>query len=387
MGEDVQSDEILEHDGVAHRGNGTPLSGAAPLRAPRPADCIVDTSKVFTWRETQQAIDGLEKLFGARVLSIHLDNDFSLTIDEVQEVYRHLAQVGHQKELVVILYGRGGSGVAAYRIVRLLRRFADRVVVVVPEKALSAMTMLALGADEILTGPLSNFSPTDTSIAKHPLAPRDAEDRPVTVEIFQVKKYLELVGADAYQGADDFRKTPHAALTERLHPIFLGTIQRSLSLSKRLMKDIVQTHMTDPERIERIIESLNDDYPIHSYPILPDGLAAMGLTVREMTPEQNQLALDLVGLNEVLGAGNVETKGDMRKTLRRSAVIETREFRSFYALERDEKLTDLKWNQVRSSGEYRRATIVKTKRGYYEAQILTPRNFRSWFAGEEIEVD
>lgn len=365
----------------------TPISGGIGRRVPRPADCIVDTSKVFSWNETQQTIAALERIFGARVLSLFVDNDFSLTIDEVQEVYRHLAQLGRQKKLVVILYGRGGSGVAAYRIVRLLRRFAERVVVVVPEKALSAMTMLALGADEILTGPLSNFSPTDTSIAKHPLAPRDAEDKPVTVEIFQVKKYLELVGADAYQGADDFRKTPHAALTERLHPIFLGTIQRSLSLSKRLMKDIVQTHMTDPERIERIIASLNDDYPIHSYPILPDGLAEMGLPIGELSDEQNQLALDLIGLNEVLGAGNVETKAEHRKTLRRSAVVETTEFRSFYALERDEKLVDHKWNQVRSSGEYRRATIVKTKRGYYEAQILSPKNFRSWFAGDTVEVE
>ena len=353
----------------------------------RPNDAIVDTSKISAWKETQDLIQRLESNLQARVLFLYTSPTSSITAEEVAEVYNHLHFIGKQEKIAVIVHGSGGSPIAAYRIVKLLRRFCKRLMIVAPGDTFSALTTLALGGDEIHVGPLSVFSPTDTSIVNHQLAPTDSKGNPVTVEIFQLKKYLQLVEAEKYSGVSDFRMTPHYALTEKIHPIFLGSIQRALSLSKMLMSDILKTHIREAELVEKVVERLNDDYPSHAYPIMPDDLRAWGVPIRELDDEVNEMSLDLVNLACSFTKEFAETQNEQRKRIRRPCMIETRELRSFYSVDRYEKFVNNAWVQTNLVNEYRRAAVAKTKRGYYEARVFTPPQFRDLRNGKVVEVE
>ncbi len=363
------------------------LVGGRVTRPERPAAAIVDTSKVSMWTETQNSIAALESEFDTKTLLLFIAEGFSLTAAEVTELYHHLSLIGRQDRLTVILSGYGGSPIAAYRAVRLMRRFSSHLTIVVPREAYSALTMLALGADEIVVGPLGVFSPTDTSIANHPLAPQDASGNPVTVEISQLKKYLELVEADRYSAAEDFRMSPHQTLSDKVHPIFLGTVQRSLSLSKQLMTDILRLHFKDEAKMSQIVDRLNDVYPSHAYPIMAEDMRELGLNVREMSAEQNRLSWDLTELATGFTKSSSDMKEQDRRTMRRATMLESMELRSFFSMEKTERMNNNAWTTVSTISDYRRAAVVKTKRGYYEARTLAPKEFRKHMVGEEVEVE
>lgn len=347
----------------------------------------LDSSKVLYWEETQNLIEKLEASFGGRIITFYISMEARLTEDEIAELYNHLKKMGEQEQLTLVIYGPGGNGIAAYRIVHLLRNFTKRLVIVVPDIAASAMTMLTLGADMILMGPQSALSPIDSSITNHPLAPLDANGRPVSVEINQVSKFLELVKGEQYANVEDFTRSAYYALSKKVHPIFLGTIQRSLSLSKLLTRGILKTHMQDDVTITKIVDKLNDDYPTHSYPILLKDLQKFGLSAQAMRGEKNDLCLELFEYYGVLTKGHMQRENEITTTVKRFTVIESREFRSFYLHVRKQKLMKEQWVTMSSDGKFEHATIVKNDKGYFEARLLNVKQFRDWINGREVKLN
>jgi hypothetical protein len=68
------------------------------------------------------------------------------------------------RDLHLLLCSPGGDGETAIRLVRIAQAACARFVVVVPETAKSAATIMALGAHEILMGPTSDLGPIDPQI-------------------------------------------------------------------------------------------------------------------------------------------------------------------------------------------------------------------------------
>lgn len=71
----------------------------------------------------------------------------------------------HGKELDLVLHSGGGSSEAAEQIVLYLRSKYDHIRVFVPQKAMSAATMIACAADVIVMGKESALGPIDPQIA------------------------------------------------------------------------------------------------------------------------------------------------------------------------------------------------------------------------------
>lgn len=69
-----------------------------------------------------------------------------------------------RNELDLIIHSGGGSAEAAEQIVQYLRSKYDHIRVVVPQNAMSAATMLACAADEIVMGKQSAIGPIDPQI-------------------------------------------------------------------------------------------------------------------------------------------------------------------------------------------------------------------------------
>lgn len=72
------------------------------------------------------------------------------------------------KALLLILYSSGGLVESAYLISKCCQEYCKKFVVVIPRQAKSAATLLAMGADEIHMGLMSELGPIDPQIGTYP---------------------------------------------------------------------------------------------------------------------------------------------------------------------------------------------------------------------------
>ena len=75
-----------------------------------------------------------------------------------------LSIVRPQEDLHLLLATPGGDGEAAIRLLRQIQSRCRRLTVVVPHQAKSAGTLLALGAHQIIMGPISDLGPIDPQV-------------------------------------------------------------------------------------------------------------------------------------------------------------------------------------------------------------------------------
>ncbi len=251
------------------------------------------------FRKTQKIVRAIAEKTGGTFLTYWNSPSGSVCADDVQALYGVLESAGHQDTLFLFLKSGGGDPEAALRIVNLLRRFANRVVAMLPLDCASASTMIALGADEIRMGPLSFLTAVDTSLT-HELSPVNAFNKRVAVSQDELTRILKLWRAEA-PGKSDEAKNPYACLFEHVHPLVFGAVDRSSSLSVKLCREILGFHMKDKAKAEEIAVHLNSAYPSHGYPILLHEASRIGLGATELSSELNELLLDLHELYSEMG--------------------------------------------------------------------------------------
>ena len=126
--------------------------------------------------------------------------------------------------LTLFVKSDGGSGMAALRLVHLLRRYTKKLRVVAPLNCASAATMLALGADQIAMGPLSFLTAVDTSL-EHDLSPLDHTNNLVAVSNDEVDRVIRLW--QETRGNDRIGVHPYQELYKYLHPLVIGALDRA----------------------------------------------------------------------------------------------------------------------------------------------------------------
>jgi hypothetical protein len=65
----------------------------------------------------------------------------------------------------IFLCSNGGSGTVPWRLISLFREFAKSFNVLIPFRAYSAATLIALGADEIVMHPFAELGPIDPTVS------------------------------------------------------------------------------------------------------------------------------------------------------------------------------------------------------------------------------
>ncbi len=85
-------------------------------------------------------------------------------VDEDMQAFMEVSQGLESNHLDLILHSPGGSPEAAEAIVSYLRSRFSHIWVIVPQLAMSAATMIACAADEIVRGKHSFLGPTDPQI-------------------------------------------------------------------------------------------------------------------------------------------------------------------------------------------------------------------------------
>jgi hypothetical protein len=112
-----------------------------------------------------------ESKLGAKYDFIFLyDESGSITRYTSNKIYSAVTDHSRSKgkQLFLLLHTTGGKIEPAYLISKCCRKSADKFVVAVPRFAKSAGTLLALGADEIHMGIISELGPIDPQIGEYP---------------------------------------------------------------------------------------------------------------------------------------------------------------------------------------------------------------------------
>ena len=88
----------------------------------------------------------------------------SIDSDDISAFGDVLLSVGEVDELNLIINSPGGDGTIAEKIIELCRAYCKTFRVIVPNRAKSAATIIALGADEIVMGYCSELGPIDAQV-------------------------------------------------------------------------------------------------------------------------------------------------------------------------------------------------------------------------------
>jgi len=213
------------------------------------------------------------RLVIAYVTSTRSGHEIQIADDAVRLMYDHL-ELGRElakNGVDLFIHSNGGSGTVPWRIVSLIRQYTENLAVLVPHRAFSAATLMALGANEIIMHKMGCLGPIDPSVANifnppHPTSP--GQLAPISVE--DVTAFFRLVKDDVGITHEDELVQTLIALTDKIHPLAIGNVQRSHNQSRLLARKLLRLHMpseSQEHEIERLIDILKSNLFYHGHPI------------------------------------------------------------------------------------------------------------------------
>ena len=322
----------------------------------------VSTKPPVLMERTQPVIERLAAALGEPVFTYWNSTKGSICQNDVIGLYALLRNAGKLDRLSLFLKSDGGSGQAALRMVNLLRRYVDHLTILAPLECQSAATMLALGADRILMGPLAHLSAVDTSLT-HDLSPIDRDNDRVSVSNDELLRVIRLWT----EQAKDSTANPYEALFPYVHPLVIGAVDRSSALSTRICEEILSYHIDDMTKAREISNTLNSGYPSHSYPITLREAKRIGLNVEPMDEDVNAMLSELNEIYSEMGQ-SASTDFDEKNSHDNSILnmLESSGTLIYFQLDKDwhYRSEERRWVALNDKSSWRKAEIVKGKVGH-----------------------
>lgn len=220
--------------------------------------------------ERMDLIETIEKIRGSRLLVYYTGDREGQEIRIASDIHpfcgKQLQQIGEVEKIDLFLYTPGGITVAGYGLVNLIREFCKTMNVIIPFRALSCGTLIALGANEIIMTKNAMLSPIDPSV-EHPLGPTvDLGQGPriVPVNVEDVVSFINLAKQEAGLKTDESICKVFEKLSQ-VHPLTLGAVARQRQEIGFLAKSLLEYHMKDSGKIDKIVNTLTRERFSHYY--------------------------------------------------------------------------------------------------------------------------
>lgn len=328
----------------------------APVVETQSASTAKKIEPPMLFERTQPVIERLTERLGEPVLSYWNSPKGSICHNDVAGLYGLLQSTGKVDRLTMFIKSDGGNGQASLRMINLLRQYTKHLTVLVPFECQSAATMLALGADRILMGPLAHLSAVDTSLT-HDLSPIDRDNDRVSVSQDELQR---VVGLWQRQGGGE-TSNAYEELFKYVHPLVIGAVDRISALSTKLCLEILSYHMMDKDKAEQISNVLNSGYPSHSYPITLREAQRIGLHAEPMDDDVSHLLFELNEVYAEMGQ-NAYVDYDERNAHDNSIsnVMEARGFQIFFQLNKDwhYRAAERRWVALNDKSGWKRAQKI-----------------------------
>ena len=215
----------------------------------------------------------------------------SIAPDVIDPFVDLLDEIGPVKRISLILHTNGGHTLSAWRLTNLIRMFCDELEVLIPSKALSAGTLMSIGADRIVMTKQAVLGPIDPTLT-NPLNPRaeiGGQPNLVPVSVESIRGYFSLARKElGIQDTQDLARIL-LDLSSHVHPVVLGDVFRSTEQIRFLAGKLLPRQVKDESSIRSIVDFLCADSGSHDYTI--DRREALELGLRVAKPSQRLYGL------------------------------------------------------------------------------------------------
>ena len=209
--------------------------------------------------------------------------------DVLPVIGSHLDAIGKVKKLALVLHTKGGALDTPWPLVNMLRHHAtEELYVCVPELALSAGTLVALGANKIFMLPHAFLSPAD------PTGNYNIEGKQQSYSVEDVLGYVDFVTERVGIRDQEALVQALTQLTQEVKATILGSIHRTRSLIERLATNLLQLHIKeidDQKRVVQIVDMLTHSLFTHDH-MIPrrEACKVIGLkeVIEDLTLAQDQ---------------------------------------------------------------------------------------------------
>lgn len=194
----------------------------------------------------QELIRHYEEAYGVRLVVI-FDAIFSQSINFFEDL---VFDSDTSKDMHILLTTPGGDGEEALRIVRSAQARCNELTVIVPDKAKSAGTILALGAHHILLGPTSDLGPVDPQLVLDP----------TSNQLISAKDIIAAVDAAeiAIQERPDTYPL-HVSLLSNVSAIVVQQARSALARSSELVREALRSNPgRSKEEVEQLARALQE---------------------------------------------------------------------------------------------------------------------------------
>lgn len=209
----------------------------------------------------------------------------------------------------VIVDSPGGEIGSSFKATKVFQSICDYRAVV-PRYAKSGATLFCLGSDEILMGAWAELGPLDPQVVSYEGHRHYFREQESTLESFhaarfaqaEVLKHLDtffrylidngLSGRMAVQESVKLVEATIGKIYSNVSPFELGASGRLLDVMEKYCRRVMADQYSEHEQAA-ISRQLVWNYPGHDYDINYDEARAIGLKVKEATPEEQELLDEL----------------------------------------------------------------------------------------------
>jgi ClpP class serine protease len=239
----------------------TPKKQASKPTTPAPQLSVIEKLEAVRKSKVIVYITGDRKLQTGVPLPPGVGLSTQVATDVLPFFDEALRGMGDAEKVTLVVYTNGGGIEAPWPLVNLIRDFCKELEVIVLKKALSAGTLIALGADKIVMPRGSYLSPVD------PAAQMVKEKQVKKVEIEDIIGFVDFakdkVGINDQQTLGEILKE----LSKEVDPSQIGSINRTHSLIRKLAKKLLETHRSQlPEhQLKELVEQLTEKLFSHTH--------------------------------------------------------------------------------------------------------------------------
>lgn len=237
----------------------------------------------------------LEKLRNGKLI-VYITGDkrefpTQISQDAFDYFVNHLDKMNRQNKIILFLYTRGGNTLAGWSIINLIRQFCDELEIIIPSKAHSTGTLMALGANSIIMTKQATLGPIDPSVngALNPIIkdmpiPPPYNRFPVSVEA--IKGFIELAKDEVGIKDDVSLSNIFIKLATEVHPLVLGDVYRARAQIKMLAERLIKNQTDDYRKQKKIINFLTSEAGSHNYTINRREAKELGLNINIPNEEE-----------------------------------------------------------------------------------------------------
>ncbi len=246
-------------------------------------------------------IQKIEELRGSKVLcyvtSLRPNVNSQISDDAVREFIDHLQRLSERANKIdLFIISNGGDSIVPWRLIPVLREYSLKIAVLIPFKAYSAATIMALGADEIVMHKFAAMGPIDPTVTNEFNPFEQGTGRRLGISVEDVKAYISFIRNTAGINHEEEVVKAVEILAKEVHPLALGNVERFISQSRMIATKLLQMHTEKSEEhnISTVVEALASKLYFHGHPINRREAIELGLKVVESVPvEIESLMWDL----------------------------------------------------------------------------------------------